>query len=39
MMDLAKSHVSDLAENHFEDSLRTVGKSKIVENTQVPEIK
>ena len=39
MMDLAKSHVSDLAENYFEDSLRTVGESKIVEDTQVIEIK
>jgi integrase len=38
MMELAKSGVSDLAENHFEDSLRTVGESKISNNPQVPEL-
>ena len=38
MMELAKSGVSDLAKSHFEDSLRTVGQSKIVKNPQVPEL-
>ena len=38
MMELAKSGISDLAEDHFEDSLRTVGESKISNNTQVPEL-
>ena len=38
MMELAKSGVSDLAENSFEDSLRTVGESKISNNPQVPEL-
>ena len=38
MMELAKYGVPDLADNRFEDSFRTVGESKIVENTQVPEL-
>ena len=38
MMKLTKSGVSDLADNRFEDSLRTVGQSKIVKNPQVPEL-
>ena len=38
MMELAKSGVSDLAENSFEDSLRTVGESEISNNLQVPEL-
>jgi len=39
MMELAKSGISDLADNRFEDSLRTVGQSKIVKNPQAPELK
>ena len=38
MMELAKSGVSDLTKSRFEDSLRTVGQSKIVKNPQVPEL-
>ena len=38
MMELAKSGVSDLAENSFEDSLRTVGESKMSNNPQVLEL-
>jgi hypothetical protein len=38
MMELAKSGVSDLVKSRFEDSLKTVGQSKIVKNPQVPEL-
>ncbi len=38
MMELAKSVVSDLADDGFEDILRTVGEYKISNNTQVPEL-
>jgi hypothetical protein len=34
MMELAKSDVSDLSENHFKDSLRAMGQSKIVKFPQ-----
>jgi hypothetical protein len=35
MMELAKSGVSDLVDCHFEDILRTVGESKINNDTQL----
>jgi len=38
MMELAKSGISDIAENNFEDSLRTVGQSKTVKNLQPVEL-
>ncbi len=38
MMELAKSETPELADDGFEDSLRTVDESKIVSNPQVPEL-
>ena len=38
MMDLAKSYPSAHNPRAFEDSLRTVGQSKIVKNPQLPEL-
>ncbi len=35
MMELAKHGASDLADDNFEDSLRTVAESKIVNNLQI----